>query len=150
MGRKNFFLLFLLFVFSCSGQALKDTQSLTNKDEVMTLAELAKAPAADKTVSFEEGGKTFQGKIYLPKNQNKSVKKIVMVVHEWWGANDYALSRSHMLAESGVAAMAVDLYGNGITVETPELAMAQAKPFYENPNLGVERLLKFKKLIKKN
>jgi len=52
-----------------------------------------------------------------------------------------------MLAESGIAALAVDLYGNGITVETPEQAMAQAKPFYENPNLGVQRLLKFKKLL---
>jgi dienelactone hydrolase len=37
----------------------------------------------------------------------------VMVFHEWWGLNDYALSRARMLAEAGYVAFAADMYGEG-------------------------------------
>ena len=46
----------------------------------------------------------------------------VLVVHEWWGANDYVRKRSEMLAELGYTAMAADLYGDGKTVTDPESA----------------------------
>jgi dienelactone hydrolase len=35
----------------------------------------------------------------------------MVVVHEWWGLNDYARKRAPMLAELGYAALAVDMYG---------------------------------------
>jgi len=66
--------LFFLLLLNCSAQVLNE-----NNDQ---LAELPKAPKADKIISFTEGGKTFQGKIYLPKNQKSLVSKVVMVVHE--------------------------------------------------------------------
>ena len=37
----------------------------------------------------------------------------VLVVHEWWGLNDYIRGRANMLAELGYTALAVDMYGNG-------------------------------------
>jgi len=37
----------------------------------------------------------------------------VLVVHEWWGCNDYAKRRARMLAEAGYTGMAMDLYGGG-------------------------------------
>ncbi|MDZ4729753.1 MAG: dienelactone hydrolase family protein [Xanthomonadales bacterium] len=37
----------------------------------------------------------------------------VLVVHEFWGLNDYARNRAEMLAELGYTALAVDLYGEG-------------------------------------
>lgn len=37
----------------------------------------------------------------------------VLVVHEFWGLNDYAKHRAEMLAELGYTALAVDLYGAG-------------------------------------
>jgi len=46
----------------------------------------------------------------------------VLVVHEWWGANEYVRKRAEMLAELGYTAMAVDLYGGGKTVDDPENA----------------------------
>ncbi|MBF0311304.1 MAG: dienelactone hydrolase family protein [Magnetococcales bacterium] len=36
----------------------------------------------------------------------------VVVVHEWWGLNDYALGRARMLAGMGYAAFAMDMYGD--------------------------------------
>lgn len=37
----------------------------------------------------------------------------ILVVHEWWGHNDYARSRARQLAELGYTALAVDMYGDG-------------------------------------
>jgi dienelactone hydrolase len=37
----------------------------------------------------------------------------VIVVHEWWGVNDYIVERAHMLAELGYVALAIDMYGDG-------------------------------------
>jgi len=37
----------------------------------------------------------------------------VLVVHEWWGLNEYAKRRARMLAEAGYTGMALDLYGWG-------------------------------------
>lgn len=37
----------------------------------------------------------------------------IIVVHEWWGLNDYARRRARELAELGYAALAIDMYGEG-------------------------------------
>jgi len=41
----------------------------------------------------------------------------VLVVHKWWGHNDYARKRAEMLAELAYTALAVDMYGEGKTAE---------------------------------
>ena len=38
----------------------------------------------------------------------------VLVVHEWWGLNDYARKRAEQLAELGYVALAADIYGKGV------------------------------------
>ncbi len=57
----------------------------------------------------------------------------VLVVHEWWGLNEYAKRRARELAGLGYIAMAVDMYGNGRTADNPELAGKLAEPFYKDP-----------------
>ncbi len=46
----------------------------------------------------------------------------VLVVHEWWGLNDYARSRAEQLAKLGYIALAADMYGEGKTTEHPQEA----------------------------
>lgn len=46
----------------------------------------------------------------------------VMVVHEWWGCNDYVQRRARMLAEQGYTGFAVDLYGAGEVANNPDEA----------------------------
>ena len=46
----------------------------------------------------------------------------VMVVHEWWGNNEYSRRRADMLAELGYTGMAVDMYGDGKTADNPDAA----------------------------
>lgn len=43
----------------------------------------------------------------------------ILVVHEWWGRNDYAERRARELAEMGYVAFAADMYGGGRTTEDP-------------------------------
>ncbi len=51
-----------------------------------------------------------------------SPRPVVIVVHEWWGLNDYAMKRANMLAEAGYLAFAIDMYGEGKKAEHPDNA----------------------------
>ena len=48
----------------------------------------------------------------------------VVVVHEWWGLNDYAKQRARNLAELGYSALAIDMYGEGKNTDHPKDAMS--------------------------
>src|SRR3546814_8540613 len=48
----------------------------------------------------------------------------VVVVHEWWGLNDYSKCRARDLAGLGYSALAIDMYGDGKNTEHPKDAMA--------------------------
>ncbi len=48
----------------------------------------------------------------------------IVIVHEWWGLNDYIVRRTHMLAELGYTALAIDMYGGGQTAASPDEAGA--------------------------
>lgn len=56
-----------------------------------------------------------------------NTKAGVIVVHEWWGLNQYAKDRAKMLAEEGYTAIAVDMYGHGKVASHP----GDAKGFME-------------------
>jgi len=43
----------------------------------------------------------------------------ILVVHEWWGHNEYSRMRADMLADLGYVALAVDMYGDGKQAEHP-------------------------------
>lgn len=46
----------------------------------------------------------------------------VILVHEWWGLNDYMVRRAHMIAELGYVALAIDMFGGGRVAENPDEA----------------------------
>ena len=46
----------------------------------------------------------------------------IVIVHEWWGLDDYIVRRAHMLAELGYVALAIDMYGGGKTAADPSQA----------------------------
>lgn len=48
----------------------------------------------------------------------------VLVVHEWWGLNDYIRGRAEQLGDLGYEALAVDMYGAGQTGSSPDEANA--------------------------
>ncbi len=50
----------------------------------------------------------------------KDKKPGVLVVHEWWGNNEYVHKRADMLAALGYVALAVDMYGDGKQAGHPD------------------------------
>lgn len=62
------------------------------------------------------------GSAILCKPKNSKPKAGVIVVHEWWGLNDYAKGRARKLADLGYVAIAVDMYGHGKTANDPKEA----------------------------
>ena len=65
-----------------------------------------------KEISYAVDTTTMKGYIAYPTNMDGK-KPGVLVVHEWWGHNDYARKRADMLADLGYVALAVDMYGDG-------------------------------------
>jgi dienelactone hydrolase len=56
----------------------------------------------------------------------------VLLVHEWWGLNDYARSRAEQLAKLGYVALAADMYGEGKTTQHPQEAGQMASKVRAN------------------
>jgi carboxymethylenebutenolidase len=76
--------------------------------------------AADgKAVSYKSGDERVQGLLYTP--AGKAPFPGIVVVHEYWGLNDWIKEQSSKLAEQGYAALAVDLY-RGKVADNPDLA----------------------------
>jgi dienelactone hydrolase len=59
----------------------------------------------------------------------------VLVVHEWWGLNDFARERALKLAGLGYVALAADMYGGGATTRDREEAGRLAGDLRSNPDL---------------
>jgi dienelactone hydrolase len=74
------------------------------------------AKLKSKTVDYTHGNTRLKG--YLVYDESIAGKRPgVLVVHEWWGLNDYARKRADLLAKSGYVAFAVDMYGAGKLTE---------------------------------
>ncbi len=102
----------------------------------------------EETVSYTADTITSKG--YVAYDEKKQGKRPgILVVHEWWGLNDYPKKRAKQLAEMGYIAIAVDMYGDGKVAANPQEAMAMATPFYKNPELAKTRLDAAIKKLKK-
>jgi carboxymethylenebutenolidase len=76
--------------------------------------------AADgKSVSYKSGDETVQGVLYTPAGSGPF--PALVVIHEWWGLNDWVKEEASKLADEGYMALAVDLY-RGKVATTPEMA----------------------------
>lgn len=64
----------------------------------------------------------------------------VMIIHEWWGLDDYIRGRANQLAELGYAALAIDMYGNGATADNPGEASTLMNSVLEDMDTGTQRL----------
>ncbi len=106
-----------------------------NNDEK---TEAKKPGLKEESITYAADGITMNGYVVYDSSTNDK-RPVVLVVHEWWGQNDYPRMRAKQLAELGYLAMAVDMYGNGKTVETPDSANALATPFYNDPQMAKRR-----------
>jgi dienelactone hydrolase len=100
---------------------------------------LADGKLVTRPIQYEQGGTKLQG--YFAYDDELSAKgKLpgVLIVHEWWGLNDYIKGRADQVAKMGYAAFAVDMYGDGQSTTDPAKAKELTGPFHGGP-LIVER-----------
>jgi carboxymethylenebutenolidase len=72
-----------------------------------------------QTVSYKSGDETVKGYLALPEGGGKH--PAIIVIHEWYGLNDWVREQTQHFAEQGYVALAVDLY-RGQVGTTPDEA----------------------------
>jgi carboxymethylenebutenolidase len=75
--------------------------------------------ATFKEVSYPSGDETVKGILYTP--EGKGPFPAIVVIHEWWGLNDWVKEQAGKLADQGYAALAIDLY-RGKVADNPGTA----------------------------
>src|SRR5271165_545704 len=76
--------------------------------------------AADgKPVTYKSGTETVNALLYTPAGTGPF--PALVVIHEWWGLNDWVKEEASKLADQGYVALAIDLY-RGKVATTPEEA----------------------------
>jgi dienelactone hydrolase len=107
---------------------------------LMAMALSANAALVTESVVYRSGDTQMKG--YLAYDDTIQGKRPgVLVVHEWWGHNDYARSRAEKLAAMGYAALAVDMYGDGKLADHPEDAGSFAGEVRKNMGIATERFM---------
>ncbi len=100
-------------------------------------------------VEYKQGDTTLKGVIVYD-DAAKEKRPGVMVVHEWWGLNEYARMRAKMIAEAGYIAFAIDMFGEGKTTEHPKEAGEWAGALAANKEMAKARFMAAYDLLKKN
>jgi len=106
----------------------------------------ALAAVVGKDVSYTAGDTVMKGFLAFD-DAAKGKRAGVLVVPEWWGANDYARKRARMLAGEGYVALVVDMYGNGQIATNPKDAGALSGNVNKNPPLALSRFQAAEKFL---
>ncbi|HZL66159.1 MAG TPA: dienelactone hydrolase family protein [Candidatus Limnocylindrales bacterium] len=75
--------------------------------------------AESRNVSYKSGDETVNAVMYTP--QGKGPFPALVVIHEWWGLNDWVKEQASKLADQGYVTLAIDLY-RGKVATTPDEA----------------------------
>ena len=133
----------IVFLSSCNSGEKENTNTGTTNTETKT------PKLKEETVSYKID--TLNMSSYVVYDENIEGKRpAILVVHEWWGLNDYTKRRAKMLAEMGYVAMAVDMYGNGRIGNDPGAAQNLAMPYYQHPDMAKKIFDRAVEELKKN
>jgi carboxymethylenebutenolidase len=86
---------------------------------IVLLVVVSSFAADGKSVSYKSGDETVQGTLYTP--AGKGPFPALIVIHEWWGLNDWVKDQASKLSDQGYVTLAVDLY-RGKVATTPDQA----------------------------
>ena len=125
----------LIVFFACSKK--ESAESQTSDHQLPTT----------KEISYVVDTTTMKGYIAYPQSQ-EGKKAGILVVHEWWGHNDYARKRADMLADLGYVALAVDMYGDGKQAAHPQDAQKFAMSVMGNFETAKARFSKALETLK--
>ncbi len=118
---------------------------------IVALAPFMTSHAAIKseTVDYQDGDDKLRGYIYYD-DQIEGKRPGVIVVHEWWGLDDYARGRAERLAKLGYVAFAIDMYGKGRVAEHGDEAKEWMTQITANIDAWQRRALLALDILKKH
>ncbi len=93
----------------------------------------------NRNLSYACGADQLEGYLACNADADGPLPGIV-VIHEWWGLNDYIRERANQLAEAGYCALAIDMFGGGKTAATPDEAGAAMNAVLGDMETGTARL----------
>lgn len=96
------------------------------------------AEIKSEVVNYSDGETALQGNIYWD-DAVEGKRPAILVVHEWWGLNDYARHRAKMLARRGYVTFAADMYGKGKLTTHPKEAGEWSTSVRSNQELWQRR-----------
>ncbi len=109
----------LIFLGSITFIGCKSEPKKNDSENREAMEETLQANVIGNEVSYATEDTQMKG--YISYDENKKGKRPgVIVVHEWWGHNNYTRERADMLAELGYVALAIDMYGDGKQAQHPE------------------------------
>jgi len=120
-----------LFAYSCNNADKKPEPEMKEANDTTAVKE---PKLKEDNVTYTGDNVTMNGYVVYDETK-QGARPAVLVIHEWWGLNDYTKKRARQLAELGYIAMALDMYGNGKTADNPDAAGKLATPFYKNPQM---------------
>ena len=121
LWKMNWLLGLAVITFSCGPAQQKATEEVAEEPKGIV----------EQEIDYDADSITMKG--YLVYDDRIEGKRpAVLVVHEWWGHNDYARERARMLAELGYVAMSIDMYGDGKVANHPDDAGAFAGEVFSN------------------
>ena len=74
--------------------------------------------ATSKEVTYKSGDDIVKGILYTP--EGKGPFPGIVVIHEWWGLNDWVKEQASRLADQGYVTLAVDLYRGKVATTADE------------------------------
>jgi carboxymethylenebutenolidase len=109
------------------------------------------AVTGPQPVSFSAAGETVHGVLYRPKAAGRY--PAIIVIHEWWGLNDWVKQQAEMFASHGYVTLAVDLYRGQVATD-PEMAHELMRALPQDRGVaylrGADRYLKTLPYVRKD
>ena len=118
---------FFLILLSCAQQ---DNKSIVKKE-----------------IKYQQDNLQMNGYLVYDASIKKK-RPAILVVHEWWGQNEYPRKRAEMLAEIGYVAFAVDMYGDGKVADHPKDAGVFSSSVMRDFDTSKNRFLKAMEIVK--
>lgn len=106
---------------------------------LMCSAAFAQAAVQTREIRYQDADGTPLIGYYAYDDAVSGKRPGIVVVHEWWGLNDYAKRRARDLAALGYNALAIDMYGDGKHTEHPQDAQAFMAAALKDPAAAARR-----------
>lgn len=146
---KNYKWILIVLAVALSACKSETKDKSQEEDEIDVVVEENDIEIIGEEISYESDSTLMKG--YIAHNEViKEKRPGIIVVHEWWGHDEFAREKADELAELGYIALAVDMYGQGKQAEHPDEAMEFSSNVMNNFDTAKQRFIAAMETLKAN